>query len=60
MNRIKRALIKAGIVKAKPHEKAELGKGTYGRQEAVAKPKVGINARIIRNDGTIEVLGRLK
>lgn len=32
----------------------------YGRQEAIAKPKVSISARVIRKDGTIENLGRLK
>ena len=60
MNRLKKWLIKVRAVKPKPHEKAELGKGTYGRQEATAKPKVGISARVIRKDGKVEKLGRLK
>lgn len=64
MNRIKKLLIRTGLVKAKPHEKAELGIGTWGRQGTIvpvsAKPKGTISARVIRKDGTIENLGRLK
>ncbi len=56
MNRIRKLLIRAGVVKGKPHERAELGKGTYGRQEVKAEPKATISARIIRKDGTIEDL----
>ena len=57
---IRKLLIKAKIVKPKPHEKAELGKGVWGRQEAKAEPKASITAIVIRKDGTIENLGRLK
>ena len=60
MNRIKKLLIKARVIKAKPHEKAELGRGTWGRQEAMAEPKPTITARVIRANGKIEDLGRLK
>ena len=55
MNRIKKFLIKTKIVKAKPHEKAELGTGAWGRVSA--KPKASISARVIRKDGTIEDKG---
>ena len=57
MNRIKKLLIQTKLVKPKPHEKAELGQGTYGRQEVKAEPKASISARVIRKDGTIEELG---
>ena len=65
MNRLRKFLVKYNLVKSKPHEKAELGKGTYGRQvspiaPASAKGKGTISARVIRKDGTIENLGRLK
>ena len=57
MNIIKKLFIKLGVIKPKPHEKAELGKGTWGRQEAKTEPKATISLRIIRTDGTIEDLG---
>ena len=46
-----------------PHEKAELGLGTWGRQPepgkmgTKAEPKATISARVIKKDGTIEDLG---
>ena len=62
---IRKLLIKVGLTKHKmpekpelqPHEKAELGQGTWGRQEGKAEPKAYISARVIRADGTIEDLG---
>ena len=57
MDRLRKFLIRTKVVKPKPHEKAELGTGTYGRQEVTAKPKGTISARVIRKDGTIEDLG---
>ena len=60
MNRIRKLLIKARVTKAKPHEKAEMGMGTWGRQGAKARPKASISARVIRANGKIEDLGRLK
>ena len=55
MNRIKKFLIKVGLVKAKPHEKAELGQDTWGRQTEPSnvlptstKPKASINIRVYR------------
>lgn len=61
MNFIKKVLIKLGAVKAKkiltPHEKAELGQGTWGRQDnpttgtvipTIAKPKVSLKMRVYR------------
>jgi len=57
MNRIRKLLIKVGLGKAKPHEKAELGQGLWGRQEAKAEPKATISAKVIRKDGTVEDLG---
>lgn len=60
MNFLKRFLINKGVVKARPHEKAELGQGTWGRQSASSKPMPIIKAKVIRKDGIIENLGRLK
>jgi len=57
MNIFRRLVLKIGIAKPKPHEKAELGKGTWGRQEIKAEPIASISARVIRKDGTIEDLG---
>ena len=57
MNILRRLVLKIGITKAKPHEKAELGQAPWGRQEVKAEPKASISARIIRKDGTIEDLG---
>ena len=63
MSKIRKILIKLGLVKAKPHEEAELGRGAWGRQpndpkvSASAQPKASISARVIRKDGTIEDLG---
>ena len=66
MNIIRRLLIKVGLAKLKPHEKAELGIGTWGRQgqsselpmlPAKTEPRATISARVIRKDGTIEDLG---
>ena len=57
MNLFRRLVAKTGMVKLKPHEKAELGISTWGRQTAKAEPKPAISARIIRKDGTIEDLG---
>ena len=63
MNRLRKLLIKAKLMKGKPHEKAELGKGTWGRRpddpkmSAFTQPKASISARVIRKDGTIEDLG---
>ena len=63
MNRVRRLLIKTKLMKGKPHEKAELGKGTWGRQlndpkvSVSAQPRASISARVIRTDGTIEDLG---
>ena len=55
MNKIKKFLIKVGVIKAKPHEKAELGQGTYGRQpepgnavSAAAKLKGTMKIRVWR------------
>ena len=46
------------IKELEPHEKAQLGQGNWGRQKAEL---IGtISARVIRKDGTIEDLGRLK
>lgn len=57
MNRLRELIIKIGLAKPKPHEKAEIGQGNWGRQEATAKPTGTISARVIRKDGTIEDLG---
>jgi len=63
MSKIRKVLIKLRLVKAKPHEEAELGKGTWGRQpndpkvSVSAQPRASISARVIRKDGTIEDLG---
>ena len=43
--------------KLAPHEKAALGQGNWGRQDASAKPQASISAKVIRKDGTIEDLG---
>ena len=55
MKGIRKLLIKTRLAKPKPHEKAELGEGTWGRVKA--KPLATISARVIRKDGTIEDLG---
>ena len=57
MNTLRKLFIKAGLANLKPHEKAQLSKGVWGRQEAKAEPKATISARVIRADGTIEDLG---
>ena len=57
MNLGKKLLAKLRLIKLKPHEKAELGQGTWGRTETKAEPKPSISARVIRKDGTIEDLG---
>ena len=57
MNILRRLVLKIGIAKAKPHEKAELGQALWGRQEVKAEPMATISARVIRKDGTIEDLG---
>jgi len=51
MNPLTKWLIKVGVVKAKPHEKAELGLGQWGRQPAVeakSKGKVSMSYRVYR------------
>ena len=57
MKGIKKFLVKIGVMKAKPHEKAELGQGTWGRQpdisnipdiSASARPKGTIKMRVYR------------
>ena len=57
MNILRRLVLKIGIAKAKPHEKAELGQALWGRQEVKAEPMATISARVIRKDGTIKDLG---
>ena len=53
MNRIRRLLIKIRLAKVKPHEKAELGKGTWGRQPETSgkmptktRPKASLKMRV--------------
>ena len=58
MSWLRRTLVKLGIVKMMPHEKAALGLGTWGRQpdskaglpniEAIAKPQATIKIRVYR------------
>ena len=55
MNIVRKLLIKIRLAKPKPHERAELGQGTWGRTKA--EPKASISVRVIRTDGTIEDLG---
>ena len=44
-------------VELQPHEKAAIGQGNWGRQNAKTEPIASISARVIRKDGTIENLG---
>ena len=55
MNLLRWLLHKPKAIELKPHEKAELGQGNWGRVSA--EPQASISARVIRKDGTIEDLG---
>lgn len=55
MNTLRKLLIKTKLVKAKSHEKAELGQGTWGRQPEASswmptktEPKATIKMRVYR------------
>jgi hypothetical protein len=55
MNIIRKLLIKTKLAKGKPHEKAELGKGIWGRQPsgempAKARPKANLEMRVYRKE----------
>lgn len=41
MNRVKRFLVKRGLMKGKAHERAEVGRGVYGRQPTPGGEEVG-------------------
>jgi hypothetical protein len=55
VNILRKLLIKTKLAKGKPHEKAELGQGTWGRQSgdempAKARPKANLEMRVYRKE----------